>query len=197
MLPPRAPVEKRDGRRERSVRTRKAIVASLIDLIEEGNVSPTAAQIAKRASIAVRSIRQHFVSREALFVAAAAEHARRMSPLSSAIDPRLPLDKRVSAFVETRSRELEASAPVRRATSLVSSVALGRATDAAWQRRRQEVQEVFTKELSSARKRGELLDMLDLLSHARTWDTLRGVMQLTAEDARALLARGLRAVLVG
>jgi TetR/AcrR family transcriptional regulator, regulator of autoinduction and epiphytic fitness len=195
MLPPRAPVEKRDGRRERSVRTRKAIVASLIDLIEEGNLSPTAGQIAKRAGIAVRSIRQHFVSREVLMVAAAGEHARRMSPLAAKIDPRLSLEKRIAAFVETRSRELETSAPVRQATSRVSSAALGRATDAAWQRRREEVAEVFAKELTAASKDSELLDLLDLLSHARTWDTMRGVMQLSPDAASSLLSRSLRAAI--
>ena len=43
MLPQRV-LEKRDGRRERSARTHKAIVAALIDLIEEGNLGPTASQ---------------------------------------------------------------------------------------------------------------------------------------------------------
>ena len=197
MLPRRGPLEneKRDGRRERSARTHKNIVASLIDLIEEGNLSPTAAQIAKRASVAVRSIRQHFPSRELLFVAAASEHARRMSTLAVSVDPRLPLGKRIASFVDARSRELESSAPVRRATAQVSSAALGRALDAAWQRRRQEVEHVFAKEISSASKGAELLDLLDVLSHARTWDTMRSVMQLPVENATALLTRSLRAAL--
>jgi TetR/AcrR family transcriptional regulator, regulator of autoinduction and epiphytic fitness len=201
MLPPRAP-EKRDGRRERSARTHKAIVASLIDLIEEGNVSPTAGQIARRASVAVRSIRQHFPSREDLFVAAVDEHARRVGPVRAYVDARLPLEKRVSAFAEARARELEFCAPVRRASSLVigapkssGASAIGRAMDDAWQRRRHEVEQVFAAELDAHADRAELLDALDLLSHGRTWDTMRNAMQLTPDAATALLARSVLAVL--
>src|SRR4029079_19018076 len=106
MLPARV-LERRDGRRERSARTHKAIVASLIDMIEEGNLSPTASQIAKRASVAVRSIRQHFPSREDLFVAAVEKHVKRVAPMKTYVDARLPLEERVSSFAEARARELE------------------------------------------------------------------------------------------
>ena len=184
--------ERIDGRRERSARTRRAIVASVIDMIEEGNVSPTAGQIAKRAGIAVRSIRQHFNSREALFAAAAAEHARRVDPMLVQVDDGLPLEQRIVAFVEARARELEMTAPVRRATSFVSSAALERAQGSAWQRRRQDVERVFKGELDRA---GELLDTLDLLAHARTWDTLRTAMRLSPEAASAVVVRSLRAIL--
>jgi AcrR family transcriptional regulator len=200
MLPPRAP-EKKDGRRERSVRTHKVIVASLIDLIEEGNVSPTAGQIARRASVAIRSIRQHFPSREDLFVAAVGEHARRVGPVRAYVDARLPFEERVTAFAEARGRELEFCAPVRRASSLVigtpksAASAIGRAMDDAWQRRRHEVEQVFAAELDAHTNRAELLDALDLLSHGRTWDTMRNAMQLSPEAATALLSRSILAVL--
>jgi len=200
MLPPRV-LEKKDGRRERSARTHKTIVAALIDLIEEGSVAPTAAQIAKRSNVAVRSIRQHFPSREDLFVAAVDEHARRAGPVRSYVDARLPLDKRVAAFAEARGRELEFCAPVRRAASLIivapksGSTAIGRATDEAWQRRRREVEQVFAAELDSHPNRSELLDALDLLSHGRTWDTMRNAMQLSSKAASSLLTRSILAIL--
>jgi len=198
MLPQRA-IERRDGRRERSARTHKAIVAALIDLIEEGNLAPTAGQIAKRASVAVRSIRQHFPSREDLFVAAVEEHSRRVGPMRAYVDARLPLAERVTAFAEARGRELEFCSPVRRAASVVhaapKSSAIGRATDDAWQRRRREVEQVFAAELDASDARRELLDALDLLSHGRTWDTLRYAMQLSPKAATDLLARSLKAVL--
>jgi AcrR family transcriptional regulator len=200
MLPPRS-LTKKDGRHERSARTHKAIVASLIDLIEEGNVSPTAAQIARRASIAVRSIRQHFPSREDLFVAAVGEHARRVGPVRAYVDARLPLERRVATFAEARGRELEFCAPVRRASSLVIGIpksgasAIGRAMDDAWQRRRHEVEQVFAAELDAHDARSELLDALDLLSHGRTWDTMRNAMQLSPRASTALLTRSILAVL--
>jgi AcrR family transcriptional regulator len=201
MLPQRVH-DKRDGRRERSARTHRSIVAALIDLIEEGNLAPTAAQIAKRASVAVRSIRQHFPSREDLFVAAVEEHARRVAPMRTYVDARLPLDQRVTAFAEARGRELEFCSPVRRAATFVetapaqgASSAIARATDEAWHRRRREVEQVFARELEGHPDRRALMDALDLLSHGRTWDTMRYAMQLSPSDATALLRRSLAAAL--
>jgi AcrR family transcriptional regulator len=200
MLPQRV-LEKRDGRRERSARTHKAIVASLIDLIEEGNLAPTAAQIARRASVAVRSIRQHFPSREDLFIAAVEEHARRVEPLKAYVDARTPLAERIATFAEARARELEFCSPVRRAASTTlaapkaASTAIGRATDDAWQRRRREVEQVFAAELDAHPDRQRVLDALDLLSHGRTWDTMRYAMQLSASTATELLRSSIQAVL--
>jgi len=201
MLPPRAR-EKRDGRRERSARTHRAIVAALIDLIEEGNLAPTAAHIAKRASVAVRSIRQHFPSREDLFVAAVEEHARRLSPLRTYVDARLPLEQRVAAFAEARGRELEFCSPVRRAALFVETVptngassAIHRATDEAWHRRRREVEQVFARELENRADRAALMNALDLLCHGRTWDTMRYAMQMSPADATELLRRSIAAAL--
>ncbi len=206
MLPQRGH-EKRDGRRERSARTHRAIVASLIDLIEEGNLAPTAAQIAKRAAVAVRSIRQHFPSREDLFVAAVEEHARRLTPLRTYVDARLPLEQRIAAFAEARGRELEFCSPVRRAALFVEtspaahaggnggSSAIHKATDEAWHRRRREVEQVFARELEDHTDRAALMDALDLLTHGRTWDTMRYAMRLSPADATALLRRSLAAAL--
>ena len=201
MLPQRA-LEKRDGRRERSARTHKLIVASLIDLIEEGNPWPTASQIARRANVAVRSIRQHFPSREDLFIAAVEEHARRAEPMKTYVDARGPLEQRVAAFADARARELEFCSPVRRAASVTlaspkaTSTAIGRATDDAWQRRRREVEQVFAEELEASPNRQTLLDALDLLSHGRTWDTMRYAMQLSAATATELLRASIEAVLI-
>lgn len=207
MLPQRGQ-DKRDGRRERSARTHRAIVAALIDLIEEGNLAPTAAQIAKRAAVAVRSIRQHFPSREDLFVAAVEEHARRLAPLRTYVDARWPLDQRVAAFAEARARELEFCSPVRRAALFVEtspaaqaagpnggSSAIHKATDEAWHRRRREVEQVFARELESHADRQVLMDTLDLLCHGRTWDTMRYAMQLSPAAATALLKKTLAAVI--
>ncbi len=202
MLPPRDD-DKKDGRRERSARTHRGIVAALLDLVEEGNLEPTAAQIARRAGVAVRSIRQHFPSREDLFLAAVEEHARRVAPLRDYVDARLPMANRVAAFADVRGRELEFCSPVRRAASFLdtaqkhvrASTAIGRATDEAWQRRRREVEQVFARELDGRPDKRELLDALDLLAHGRTWDTMRYALHLSPADATAMLRRALESVL--
>ncbi len=193
--------EPADGRRARSVRTRKAIVGALLELVSEGNFEPGASEIAGRAGLAVRSIGQHFASREALFLAAVEEHARRVAPRER-VDARMPLRERIAVFAELRGRELEACTGIRRAAALLDprsgragQTAIGRATDAAWQRRRRELAEVFAPELAARADAAALLDMLDLLAHGRTWDTMRLSLKLSPSDAAALLRRTLASLL--
>jgi AcrR family transcriptional regulator len=197
---------KKDGRRERSARTRRAIVSALLDLVQEGALEPTALDIAGRAGVAVRSIRQHFASREELFVAAVEEHTRRVAGPIDWIDPKMSLPERIAAFAEVRARELELCAPVRLAANAVQAAvpkpekstrpsAIGRATDAAWQRRRREVERVFQKEIETHGSRARLLDALDLLTHGQTWDTMRYAMHLSRADATALVRQSLAALL--
>ena len=58
-----------DGRTARSQRTRSAIVAACIELVEEGDLRPTAPRVAERAGVSVRSVFQHFDDLEGLFAA--------------------------------------------------------------------------------------------------------------------------------
>ncbi|MFO0615632.1 MAG: TetR/AcrR family transcriptional regulator [Polyangiaceae bacterium] len=192
-----------DGRHERSKRTRKAILTALLDLVDEGNLEPTAGEIAARAGIAVRSIRQHFASRVALFLAASEAHATRVAPPSEGIDPSLPLAERIAAFAEVRSRELEATARVRRAAAAHAAPSgpasdgspIARATDSTWRRRRREVLALFARELAAPHAPKRLADALDLVTHGRTWDVMRESLSLSRAEATALLRTNLTALL--
>jgi AcrR family transcriptional regulator len=118
----RRPVEepKQDGRHARAARTHQAIVSALLDLADEGELAPTAQAIATRAKVALRSIRQHFPTREELFVAAAEEHARRVAQTKPVELPAATsLGERITRFVTARSRQLEGSSALRRAAALV------------------------------------------------------------------------------
>ena len=114
----------------------------------------------------------------------------------------MSLEARVAAFAEVRARELELCAPVRRATSFVeqgaargSPRAITRAVDAAWQRRRRELERVFAHELDGRPDRDALATALDLLAHGRTWDTMRDALHLSPAQATAILRRTLTAML--
>ena len=62
-----APVEERDGRRNRSVTTRKKIVSALSDLVREGVIAPTAEQVSARAAVGLRTVFRHFDDMETLY----------------------------------------------------------------------------------------------------------------------------------
>src|SRR4029450_8701570 len=70
-----------DGRLARGERARAAIVDALLVLIESGELRPSAARIAQRAGVSLRSVFQHFSDVESLFAAAASRQTERLSPL--------------------------------------------------------------------------------------------------------------------
>jgi AcrR family transcriptional regulator len=58
-----------DGRRQRSERSRQAIIDASLSLMNEGNLIPTAQAIAERAGVGIRSFFRHFEDMDTLFAA--------------------------------------------------------------------------------------------------------------------------------
>ena len=114
-VPMSATPDQRDGRTVRAERTRQALVDSLLGLLDEGHLTPTAAAIAARAGVSERSVFQHFPDREALLEAVAREQYDRVVPTLRPIDSTLPLPERIEQFVKQRARLYEQIGGVRRA----------------------------------------------------------------------------------
>ncbi len=192
------PAVRRDGRTERSVRTKTAIVDALLSLIDEGDLRPPAPRIAERAGVSLRSVFQHFRDLEALFAIAADRQLERILEIVHVLDADGPVGDRIAAFVAQRVRVYEAMTQVRRAslvqepfsTQAVASrdriLALGRA----------ELRRVFAIELREAGGgRRELLETLDAAASWQVWESLRNHQGLSTVTARKVLERLLRAVL--
>jgi AcrR family transcriptional regulator len=188
--------EKVDGRRERSKRTRAAIVGALTALLDEGRIEPTAVDIAGRAGVAVRSIGQHFASREELLLAVADHHRQRLAHATA--DASAPLEERLARFVAARSRELEASRAMRGAAAVVlaRSPGVARALHVVAEQRRAEAARVFAAEIASAKDPRVTERSLALLTSGRTWDALRIELRLSVAAAREQLTSMLRRNLV-
>jgi AcrR family transcriptional regulator len=58
---------KPDGRRMRSDRSRQLIIESMLELIKQGNLVPTAQQVADHANVGIRSVFRHFEDMESIF----------------------------------------------------------------------------------------------------------------------------------
>ena len=56
-----------DGRVRRSERSRQVIIDAMLALMHEGNLIPTAQQVADRADIAIRTVFRHFSEMEMLY----------------------------------------------------------------------------------------------------------------------------------
>jgi TetR/AcrR family transcriptional regulator of autoinduction and epiphytic fitness len=180
-----------DGRLARGERARAAIVEALLALIERGDLRPSAARVAERAGVSLRSVFQHFTDVDSLFAAAAARQAERLAPLMIAAPDQGPLDRRLDAFVRARARLLEAVSPVRRAALLMEpfSDELQKRLGAFRGMKAGEVRRVFAAELArrppAARRR--LAAALVAAASWSTWQALRQHQGLSQTDARRVL----------
>src|SRR4051794_19041395 len=154
-----------DGRTARAQRTRQAVVEALLNLLQEGDLRPTAPRIAERAGVSLRSVFQHFADREALLFAVADQQQRELRRMTRRIGSDGPIDKRIEAFVSQRCRVLEATASVWRASLLHEPDAPGVKSirDGLIDLARRELSAVFDPELE-ARKGSDRRELLDALA---------------------------------
>jgi AcrR family transcriptional regulator len=188
------PATREDGRHARKARTREAILKALLELLDEGVPEPTAAQIAERAQVAVRSIAQHFRTREQLMLAVAQLHvARQPEPARKTLNG--PLAPRLEQFIHTRAQELESSRAMRRAATRAadSSEAISTALADVSRRRRAALGTALGKEL--ARRPPWVRQAAETLTSGPAWDVLRGDQKLSVSAAEATLVQTLKQLL--
>jgi AcrR family transcriptional regulator len=189
----------RDGRTIRAERTREAVVKALLTLLDEGELSPTAERVAERAGVSERSIFQHFGDREALFEAAAVRQYERVMPTLRPVDPTLPLDVRLDAFVAQRARLLEQVKGVRRAALLLEheSQTIAGWINAARRAKALEVDKVFATELAAvpADTRPAVRAALVASCAWPAWESYRVHQRLGFERARAAMRTSMAALL--
>jgi AcrR family transcriptional regulator len=107
-----------DGRLQRTLRSRQAILDAFYELIEEGVLQPTAGQVAERAGVGIRSVFRHFSEMEALF-AELNERLRSENRAWFELErPEGSLEQRARALVASRCEIFERVAPFVRATRL-------------------------------------------------------------------------------
>jgi AcrR family transcriptional regulator len=189
-----------DGRVARSRRTRAAIVEALVSLLEEGNPQPTVEEIAARASVAPRTVFQHYADREALFAAVSEHREDHLETLMGQIDPSAPLGVRVDEVVAQRARVFEWIAAVRRGALLMEpfSSSVHDALEGFRAAKRAELERVFAAEIAarpSGPDRDALRAALGVAGSWSSWDALRSQQQLEVEDAAAALRLTFRALL--
>ena len=56
-----------DGRRQRSERSRKQIIEATFELLREGDIRPSATDVAQRAGVGLRTVFRHFEDMESIF----------------------------------------------------------------------------------------------------------------------------------
>lgn len=185
------PTEERDGRRLRSQDSRARIVAAMLALIREGEISPSAELVAGRANVGLRTVFRHFKDMDSLYremseVIEGEVQSIRAKPFTAA-DWR----GRVVELIDRRLELFERIAPFKRASDVNRhrSRFLGRDNS--------RLVVVLREILSGVAPPDEVADpllfeALDLLLSFEAWSRLRREQNLSQDEAREVLRAAVR-----
>ncbi|MEX0751221.1 MAG: TetR/AcrR family transcriptional regulator [Dehalococcoidia bacterium] len=193
------PAPVRDGRAERGERTHDAVVSAMLDLIETGDLRPTAPRIAERAGVSLRTVFHHFEDLEALFATGARRQMQRHLTDLRRVRREGGLADRIDALVASRASALEVISPVRRSALSFepSSPVIARHLSWIRGRGRLEIEKVFAIELKRLppAARRDVTEALTAAASWSTWEALRAHQGLSIAQARRVMKRMLSALL--
>lgn len=186
-------VERLDGRRQRSERTKQMIMDSYIALLRESPEIPTASQIAARAGLSTRSIFEKFDDLQTLSLATV-DYAFTLGE-AQAIVRNVDGDRatRLRSHVETRANTCERWLPLWRVV-IANQGKLGDLKDRIRFIRRAVVKRIelmYRPELSTLgdSERRDLLIALEALIDFESWGRMREGHGLSVEAASAVWVR--------
>lgn len=190
---PSAKIDRIDGRRLRSERTRQSIMEAYIELLRETPEIPTAAQIAARAGISTRSIFERFVDLQAISLATVdnAFATGEAQAVARNVDGDRPT--RLRSHVETRARTCEHWLPVWRVV-VANQGKMEELRDRIRFIRQAIVKRMelmYRPELSAlpAEQRRDLLIALETLIDFESWARMREVHGLSFDEACSVWMR--------
>ena len=188
---PRPEAFEQDGRRLRSADSRARIVAAVLALIGEGDLSPGAEAVAVRAEVGLRTVFRHFKHMDSLYQEMTEVIAAEMRASAAAPIQATGWRERTLELVGRRAEIFERIAPFKRAAdarSLHSSV-----FEHANIRLVRALREILRRELPpEALADPVLLESLDLLLSFEAWSRLRREQDLGPDQARAVLDGAVR-----
>lgn len=97
-----------DGRRQRSERSRQAIIDAMLKLVEKGNLLPTAQQVSDEAGVGIRSVFRHFSDMESLYASADVQAREATEALFTGGDRDGTLQERIQHAVARHASGYEA-----------------------------------------------------------------------------------------
>jgi AcrR family transcriptional regulator len=172
-----------DGRSQRRINSFDRAVDALLDLIESGNPSPTAQDIAERSGISVRTVFRLTEDIESLHAAAVMRQMERTAHLYVQLPIRGSVNSRARALVRNRSTVFETIAPIRRVGDRLGNASPQIADGLRLHHLvlRMQIEELFAAELQamSPVRRETVTTALDVAASWETWDQLRRLKGLS------------------
>lgn len=177
-----------DGRKDRGLENKKLIVQALIELICEGQISPTAEAVSERAGVGLRTVFRHFADMETLYREIAQESEKAiLKVIANPLQGDCWQDKLMHA-VERRSDMFERLMPIQMATlvNLHQSDFLKMQQAHSVELQRQLLKAFLP---ASVVKDKLLFEALDLNLSIETWLRLRKDQKLSKAKAKQVMRR--------
>jgi AcrR family transcriptional regulator len=181
-------VREPDGRRERSEASRERIVRAMLDLVGEGDVSPSAEAVAARAKVGLRTVFRHFDNMESLYRQLDAVIVAEVQPIADAPYKSAHWRERLGELLERRARIFERIMPykisgeVHRHESTFLQVQQASLV--------REMRVALTRVLPEAVKKDrDLVECLDLALSFDAWRRLRKDQGLSPARAKQAMER--------
>ena len=188
-----------DGRKARGERTRAALIGAFVQLIRDGELKPTGAQIAAQAGTSLRALWANFADLETLYEATGkvllAEYDRRTATIAAD----LPLTDRIDKFCRQRTVALENIGPFARANRLREpfSAALRHNRRMFLDRVATELERLVAAELAAAGdSRADLVRSLTACTSWSWWVVLRDDYDMDVEQGREVMRTTVTKLLV-
>lgn len=184
-----------DGRIHRSIRTKAAIAAAFVTLVDEGNLAPTSHEVAQQACVGHRTVFRHFQDMESLYASIREEIAKRAQPILLRQNFTGPLSQRLHQLVLQRSRLHTRIANFRRV--LVARYWRSPTLQALVQRDQAALRDLTRRALpESARLSTADFELLELLLSFEAWARLRELQGLSERKAREVIESGVSRLLI-
>lgn len=188
-----------DGRRARGQRNRDAVVDAILILLDQGNASPTAREIADAAGVSLRSVFRHFADLDSLFGAAIQLQARRTAHLYEPPSRAGDTEQRIASLVAQRRKLYETVSEVRRSWILRYSdvPSVSHILDDIYVGLHQQIVDFFHDDLAHLKpaQQREVLDAIDVATSFDAWAHLRSHRGLSVPRTSAVVKRTVRLLL--
>jgi AcrR family transcriptional regulator len=181
-------LKKEDGRTLRSATTRRAVAEAYLNLVDGGDMRPTARAIAAEAGVSERAVFRHFQDMETLHSEAAVLQIQRVSRDVPPPAPTTgPVEERAALLARRWCTLHERVTPVRRVALLHEPFSTEIARRLAWIRgvARTEIEMTFAAELAARdeRTRRHVVAALAAILSWESWNEIRTRHELDVDSA--------------
>lgn len=176
--------EQVDGRRARADANRRRIAEAMIELVREGEVSPSADLVAERAGVGRRTVFRLFDDMDGVYSEIHSLMAAQLAPTFLQPFAGATWREKLDEIIERRARMFEVMLPVK------SVADLRRPASPFLQKEHEKLTQMQRKTLNAVlpeRVADEKLDALDLVLSFESWRRLRREQKLAPKQAAAVL----------